>query len=83
MALLKVREELKNSFKSGNKRDLDTMIQAMVNTAVLNKIDVKKYTKDEIINFTKKYSKQINDEFKVLDKKRIEKEMQNTKKNYK
>lgn len=73
MAFQRIQESFAKSPQWKEKRDFDTMIAAITNVAVMNKIDVKTYNHEQILNFVRKHSKQINDEFKILDKKRVEK----------
>lgn len=66
MSFQKIQEN--KIFEVKKKKDFNNMIQAISNIAALNKIDIKKYNYNQIINFTKKYSLDINKEYKNIEK---------------
>lgn len=49
------------------KKDFNLIIACISNVATLKKVNVKTMTSDAIMNFTKKYANEINEEYKRME----------------
>jgi len=55
------------SLKWKEKKDFDMMINCIATVATLKKVNIKAMTSEGIMNFTKKYANEINEEYKRME----------------